>query len=107
MVYGDLFVFYEHIGANRKSSDFEKNNKEILKDGLWSPGEKLILTGNDSAGTFSSSVSTSVGLENQTSNNYGFSSGTEAEILIYQENSANLKQIVFKKSRLVSENLKK
>jgi hypothetical protein len=108
MIYGDISVFYEHIGADQKNKDFEKNNKEMLKDGYWSAGEKLILTGNDSENASSSSVFVTVGnngsLSGNTSNNYGFSSETKAEVLVFQKNSKNLKQILLKKDISVSKN---
>lgn len=103
LVYGDVSVFYENLSLGLKNKDFEKNNRETLKDGLWSSGETLILTGNDSLNSSASSVFVTVDGLSDTSNNYGFSSGTTAEIQIYQKNRAGIPQRIFKKEIIVSE----
>lgn len=101
MVYGDLFVYYENIGSGKKNADFEKNNRETLRDGVWSSGEILVLTGNDSLNTTVSSVFVSVNEDAETSNNYGFSSNQTLEIRIYQKNKAGNLQLVLKKEAAV------
>ncbi|MDR0768227.1 MAG: hypothetical protein LBE57_07405 [Methanosarcinales archaeon] len=101
MIYGDISVYYEHINSSRKNSDFERNNRETLKDGFWSPGETLTLTGNDSLNTTVSSVFVSVNGESGTSNNYGFSSNQTLEIRIYQKNRMGNPQLVLKKETAV------
>lgn len=97
LVYGDISVFYENIGSRLKNKDFEKNNKETIQDGVWSAGEFLILTGNDSLNTTASSVSVSVNGNSNTSNNYGLSSNKTIEIQIFQKNKAGNLQSVLKK----------
>lgn len=101
LVYGDVLVFYENISSGKKNSDFEKNNKEMLKDGFWSAGEKLILSGNDSLNASASSVFVSVDGAAGTSNNYGFSSNQTLEIRIYRKNKAGIPQLVLKKEAAV------
>ena len=101
LLFGDLLIYYEHLNIGKKNLQFEKNNQETLKDGLWSSGEKIILTGNDSQTSSSSSVFVSVNGETETSNNYGFSSQTTLEISIYQKSAEN-KHLIFKKNVSVS-----
>ncbi|MBZ3936194.1 hypothetical protein [Methanimicrococcus blatticola] len=101
LVYGDVLVFYENISSGKKNSDFEKNNKEMLKDGFWSAGEKLILSGNDSLNASASSVFVSVDGAAGTSNNYGFSSNQTLEIRIYRKNKTGIPQLVLKKEAAV------
>jgi hypothetical protein len=101
MIYGDVLVYYEHINSNRKNSDFGRNNRETLRDGFWSPGERLVLTGNDSLNTTVSSVFASANGNSETSNNYGFSSNQTLEIQIYQKNRAGNPQLVLKKEAAV------
>ena len=96
-LFGDLVVYYEHLNIDKKNPQFEKNNRETLKDGLWSSGEILILTGNDSKNSSSTSVFVSVNGDSGTSQNYGFSSQTAAEIFVFQ-NSAQSKHLLFKKN---------
>ena len=104
-LFGDLTIYYEHLNADKKNSRYEKNNRETLKDGIWSPGEILILTGNDSKNASFSSVFVTVNNDSGTSNNYGLSSQTSVEISIYQVSPSNHKQLIFKKDVLVSKNL--
>ncbi|WNY23843.1 hypothetical protein MmiHf6_11650 [Methanimicrococcus hongohii] len=101
LVYGDVSVRYVHINSGKKNLDFEKNNRETLKDGFWSAGEVLVLTGNDSLNSSVSSVSVSINGDAGTSNNYGFSSGQTLEIRIYQRNKAGNPQFVLKKETAV------
>ncbi|WNY29207.1 hypothetical protein MmiEs2_14310 [Methanimicrococcus stummii] len=101
LVYGDISVYYEHIGSGKKNTDYGKSNSETLKDGFWSPGEMLVLTGNDSLNTTVSSVFVTADGESETSNNYGFSSNQTLEIRIYQKNKAGNPQLVFKKETAV------
>ena len=94
LIYGDMTVFYENLDAGLKNSDFEKNNEEMLKDGVWSAGEFLVLTGNDSLNSSASSVFVTADGQNKTSNNYGFSSGQTAEIQIYRQNKSTFQMIL-------------
>ena len=95
-LFGDLVVYYDHLNIDKKNPQFEKNNRETLKDGLWSPGEIIILTGNDSKNSSSSSVFVSVNGDTDTSENFGFSSHTAAEISVFQKSTKN-KHLLFKK----------
>lgn len=60
LIYGELIVFYEDVSRSKKSRDFEKHNAQMLQDGLWSAGEILVLSGNDSFNGSVSSVFVSV-----------------------------------------------
>lgn len=104
LVYGDLIVFYENLSAAQKSRAFEQNNREMLKDGVWSAGEILILTGNDSLSGSISSVTVLADGQNGLSNNYGFSSGQSAEIQIYHKNTAGRRQLVLKTKTSIFKN---
>jgi len=101
MIFGDVCVSYEHLGADKKNSQYQKNNAGTLIDGYWSSGEILILTGNDSYNTTHSSVLTSVGSETATSNNYGFSTNTDVEIIVFRLDQNGSKQIIMKKTQKV------
>ena len=104
LIYGDLIVFYENLSAAQKSRVFEQNNRKTLKDGVWSAGESLILTGNDSLSGSVSSVAVSADGQNGLSNNYGFSSGQSAEIHIYHKNTAERQQLILKTKILIFKN---
>jgi len=97
LVYGDIEIHYENLSANKKNICFGKNNAEMIKDGFWSTGEILILTGNDSLNALTPGISVTVDGENGTSNNYGLSAGTDVEISVYQKNAAG-KHLIFKKT---------
>jgi len=97
LVYGDIEIHYENLSAGKKNICFGKNNAEMIKDGFWSTGELLILTGNDSLNALTPGISVTVDGENGTSNNYGLSVGTDVEISVYQKNAAG-KHLIFKKT---------
>jgi len=97
LVYGDIEIYYENLSADKKNTCFKKNNAEMIKDGVWSSGELLILTGNDSLNASTPGISVTVNGENGMSNNYGLSAGTDAEISIYQTNNLG-KRLIYKKT---------
>jgi len=97
LVYGGIEIHYENLSADKKNVCFGKNNAETVKDGFWSPGEILILTGNDSLNASTPGISVTVDGESGTSNNYGLSSGTDVEISLYQTNATG-KRMIFKKT---------
>lgn len=97
IVYGGIDIHYENLMPDQKDACFGKNNAEMIKDGFWSSGEILILTGNDSKNASAPGISVSVDGDYGTSNNYGLSAGTKAEISVYQTNT-NGKRLIFKKT---------
>ena len=97
LIYGGIEIHYENLSADKKNICFGKNNAEMVKDGVWSTGEILILTGNDSLNASSPGISVMVDGENGTSNNYGLSAGTDVEISIYQKNEVGT-HLIFKKT---------
>ena len=97
LAYGGIEIRYEDLAANKKNICFGKNNAEMIKDGFWSSGEILILTGNDSLNASSPGIYVAIDGDSGTSNNYGLSAGTKAEISVYQTNNIG-KRLIFKKA---------
>ncbi|MDV0446481.1 hypothetical protein MsAg5_03200 [Methanosarcinaceae archaeon Ag5] len=91
MIIGDIEIRYEHLNVTDKNPNYQKQNAEMLKDGIWSPGEQLVLTGNDSKSSADSSVFVGVNGNFSTSNNYGLTAGETIDVVAFQSN-----QIVFK-----------
>lgn len=88
--YGDVTVKYTHLLYAGKVSKYESTNS-VLNDGLWSTGEQLILNGDDSIlGTDASTVLVSVNGISNTSNNYGFKSGTTVTIKIFDKTTQRI-----------------
>ena len=88
--YGDVTVKYTHILCDGKVSKYKSTNA-ALNDGLWSTGEQLTIDGDDSInGTDASSVSVSVNGISNTSNNYGFKSGTTVTIKIFDKTTQRI-----------------
>lgn len=80
---GNLSVSYLNIGKIGKNHDYEVCNRAVLKDSLWSAGEKLILCGQDSpVSRIESSVKVDVNGVGNTSDNYGFKAGSEINLKI-------------------------
>jgi FlaG/FlaF family flagellin (archaellin) len=90
---GDVFISYNNLLFDGKISAYASRNSALL-DGVWSPGEKLILNGKDSIdGTSASSVSVSVNGNTNTSNNYGLKENSMITIKVFD----------IKTQRLISE----
>ncbi|WP_338097787.1 type IV pilin [Methanolapillus ohkumae] len=98
MADGGIEIIYVHLNTTDKNSNYQKMNAQTIKDGKWSPGEKLILTGNDSKNSTVSSVLVGVGGDFNTSNNYGLTAGKNIEIVVIQADSKNKKnpKIIFR-----------
>lgn len=90
-IVGDTEVIYQNLSPTGKNPRYESKNKEILKDNLWSAGEKLTLHGDDSAiGSIVSSVKVSVNGDGNTSDNYGFKAGSEITVKVIDTKSRNV-----------------
>lgn len=89
---GDLSVFYRDLGSEGKNSTcYLEHNRDTLEDGLWDVGERLVLCGQDSAvGTIESSVKASVNGDDNTSDNYGFKSGSEITLMVIDSEGRNV-----------------
>ena len=90
-IVGNAEVFYQNLSPTGKNHKYEPQNNEILKDNLWSVGEKLVLNGKDSiGGSTVSTVKVSVNENSDTSNNYGFKVGSEITLKIIDTKSKNV-----------------
>ncbi len=88
--YGDVMVKYTNLAYDGKVSEYSSTNP-AFDDGLWSTGEKLILWGKDSIdGTDASTVLVSANGISNTSNNYGFKSGTTVTIKIFDKTTQRI-----------------
>jgi len=88
--YGDIVVNYVDLTKSGKLSTYKTRNPP-LDDNLWSAGEQLILRGDDSInGTDASTVLVSVNGISNTSNNYGFKSGTTVTIKIFDKTTQRI-----------------
>ncbi len=79
---GDTDVLYHNLGPEEKNGTYMARNNEVLKDGFWSTGEKLILCGQDSSTSTDSTVKVSVNGDSNTSDNYGFKAGSEITLMV-------------------------
>lgn len=90
-IVGNAEVFYQNLSPTGKNPKYEPQNKEVLKDNLWSVGEKLVLNGKDSPeGSIVSSVKVSVNGNSDTSDNYGFKVGSEIILKVIDTKSSNI-----------------
>ena len=88
--YGNVIVKYTNLAYDGKVSEYNSINP-ALDDGLWSTGEKLILWGKDSIdGSDASTVTVSANSVSNTSNNYGFKSGTTVTIKIFDKTTQRI-----------------
>ena len=88
--YGDVMVKYINLAYDDKVSEYSSTNP-AFDDELWSTGEKLILWGKDSInGTDASTVTVSANGISNTSNNYGFKSGTTVTIKIFDKTTQRI-----------------
>ncbi|MCL7410379.1 MAG: type IV pilin N-terminal domain-containing protein [Methanosarcinaceae archaeon] len=88
---GDMTVKYSDLTMNGKLPEYNITNSAMLDDNLWSTGEQLILNGGDSInGTDASSVLVSVNGVSNTSNNYGFDTGTTVTIKIFDKTTQRI-----------------
>ena len=88
--YGDVTVKYTNLAYDGKVSEYNSTNP-AFEDNLWSTGEQLILNGDDSInGTDASSVLVSANGISNTSNNYGFKSGTTVTIKIFDKTTQRI-----------------
>ncbi|MGA9189931.1 MAG: type IV pilin N-terminal domain-containing protein [Methanosarcina sp.] len=89
-IIGDTEVFYRDLSPKGKNEKYEARNKATVEDRFWGVGEKLILCGNDSSTSIHSSVKVSVKGESDTSDNYGFKTGSEITLKIIDIKSRNI-----------------
>ena len=88
--YGDIAVRYTNLVYSGKHSKYESTNP-ALDDGLWSTGEHLTLWGEDSInGTDASTVFVTVNGISNTSNNYGFKSGSTVTIKLFDKTTKRI-----------------
>ena len=88
--YGNVMLKYTNLAYDGKVSEYKTTNP-ALDDDLWSTGEQLILRGDDSInGTDASTVLVSVSGISNTSNNYGFKSGTTVTIKIFDKTTKRI-----------------
>jgi FlaG/FlaF family flagellin (archaellin) len=88
---GYVEVIYQNLSPTEKNPKYKSQNKEMLKDYLWSVGEKLVLHGNDSAvSSIKSSVRASVNGDYNTSDNYGFKAGSEITLKVIDVKSGTV-----------------
>ncbi len=95
MLTGNIEIIYENLGRSGKNSEYASRNNDVLADGLWSAGEIIILTGNDSVtgsvrSAGGSGIRVSVDGEADTSCNFGLKNGTSCryDIIIRQNGRA-------------------
>lgn len=86
---GSTEVFYRNLSPTGKNDKYVTRNSEVLKDGFWNAGEKLILSGKDSSTSVDSSVEVSVNGDSNTSDNYGFKADSEIilEVIDFKSNN--------------------
>ncbi len=91
-IVGNAEIFYESLSLTGKNPTYYLvNNKDILEDGSWNVGERLVLCGQDSAiGAVKSSVKVSVDGDSDTSDNYGFKVGSEIILKVIDTKSSNV-----------------
>ncbi len=81
-ILGDIEIFYQDLSSTGKNSKYLTRNSEVLKDGFWNVGEKLILRGQDSSTSINSTVKVSVNGNSNTTDNYGFKVGSEITLKV-------------------------
>jgi hypothetical protein len=90
-VTGNLSVSYLNLSTAGKNPEYETLNRAVLKDGLWSAGEKLVLCGQDSSvSRIDSSVKVNVNGMGNTSDNYGFKAGSEINLKVIDSEGKTL-----------------
>ena len=90
-VTGNLSVSYLNLSTAGKNPAYETLNRAVLKDGLWSAGEKLVLCGQDSSvSRIDSSVKVNVNGVGNTSDNYGFKAGSEINLKVIDSEGKTL-----------------
>lgn len=90
-VIGNLSISYLNISTAGKNPDYEIRNRAVLKDGVWSAGEKLVLCGQDSSvSRIDSSVKVNVKGVGDTSDNYGFKAGSEIILKVIDSEGKNV-----------------
>ena len=89
-IVGNTEVFYQNLSPTGKNPKYMTRNNQVLKDGSWTVGEKLILCGQDSSTSVDSSVKVSVDGVGNTSDNYGFKAGSEITLKVIDIKSRNI-----------------
>lgn len=87
---GDIIISYDNLLFDGKESTYASRNS-VLSDGVWSPGEELILNGKDRIdGTSASSVSVSINGNANTSNSYGLKEDSTVVIRVFDSKTQRL-----------------
>ena len=89
-IVGNTEVFYQNLSPTGKNPKYMTRNNQVLKDGSWTVGEKLVLCGQDSSTSIDSSVKVSVDGVGNTSDNYGFKAGSEITVKVIDTKSRNV-----------------
>lgn len=89
-LYGNTQVIYENLSPKEKNTTYAAQNAVLLKDGIWSAGERLILHGRDSGKYNNSSVKVGVNGDYNTSDNYGFKAGSEITLKVIDVKSGTV-----------------
>ncbi len=90
ILYGNTQVTYENLGSKEKNTTYSTQNAALLKDNLWSVGERLTLHGRDRWKSDISTVKVSVNGDSDTSNNYGFKAGSEITLKVIDIKNSNV-----------------
>jgi FlaG/FlaF family flagellin (archaellin) len=85
--FGDILIVYDGLAYHGKNSQYASRNQNI-SDGVWSPGEIVVLNGKDSpiGNAFSSVHVTIKGMDN-TSDNYGLKENSVITIKVFDRDS--------------------
>ncbi|MDD4331430.1 MAG: type IV pilin [Methanosarcinaceae archaeon] len=85
---GELLVSYFDLTSKGKNKIYRTKNQQVLDDGLWTAGERLILNGRNSPkkGEYTS-VHVKVDEIEATSNNYAFKAGAEITVTLVDTES--------------------
>ena len=89
-LYGNTQVIYKNLSPKEKNTTYAAQNAVLLKDGVWSAGERLILHGRDRGKYNNSSVKVGVNGDYNTSDNYGFKAGSEITLKVIDVKSGTV-----------------
>lgn len=80
---GNTFVTYADLTPTGKNEIYWNSNQQMLEDGVWTAGERLVLNGENSPeGDAYTSVHVKVNETEDTSDNYAFKAGSEITITL-------------------------
>jgi FlaG/FlaF family flagellin (archaellin) len=85
--FGDILTVYDGLVYHGKNSQYASRNQNI-SDGVWSPGETVVLNGRDSpTGNAFSSVHVTIKGMTNTSDNYGLKQNSVITIKVFDRDS--------------------